>query len=103
MGGFGTETFVAVSCTDFNNQFKNSKQTRLVRDKSELGAFEKSTKVFLKSTGTNGINVRGKITFVYRTVRVKYCFDQFGIFYGKGEYYNDKELMELILKRLAHK
>jgi hypothetical protein len=100
---FGTESFVAVSCTQFNSQFKNSKQTRLVKAKAEMQAFDNSAKEFVISEGTNSIDVRGLVTFNYSKVRVKYCFDQFGLFYGKGNYFTDKKLMALILKYVAPK
>ncbi|RBQ06724.1 hypothetical protein [Pedobacter miscanthi] len=100
---FGTESFVAVSCTQFNSQFKNSKQTRLVKAKAEMQAFDNSAKEFVINEGTNSIDVRGLVTFNYSKVRVKYCFDQFGLFYGKGNYFTDKKLMALILKYVAPK
>ncbi|WP_316847181.1 hypothetical protein [Pedobacter psychrodurus] len=100
---FGTETFVAVSCTQFNSMFKNSKQTRLVKAKTEMLAFVNAARGFVSSAETNSIDVRGVVTFHYRKVRVKYCFDQFGLFYGRGDYFTDKKLMALILKYVAPK
>jgi hypothetical protein len=100
---FGTETFAAVSCTGFNSLFKNSKQARLIKRKSELMAFENSAKGFVRSTESSGINVRGQVTFIYGIVRIKYCFDQFGLFYGRGDYFKDEKLMALILKYVAPK
>jgi len=98
---FGTESFVAVSCTQFNSMFKNSKQTRLVKAKAELQAFDNSTKVFVGSDGTNSIDVRGLVIFDYGKVHMKCCFDQFGLFYDKGNYFTDKKLMALILKYIG--
>lgn len=91
-----TQTLVAVDCDQFKGMFKNSTKRYSIKAKSAVQNYEQSTKRFIAASESEKIDVRGIVIFTYRNRKIKYCFDRFGLFYGKGTYFKNQALIDLI-------
>ncbi|WP_293312935.1 hypothetical protein [Pedobacter sp. UBA5917] len=96
---FFTTTFVAVNCDVFHRTFSNTIETINFIKQSDLNKLSTMTKGFIAADEKN-IDVRGTITFIYGKIKVKYCFDQFGLFTDNQKFYYNKTLMAFIEKKL---
>jgi len=93
-----TESFYDISCSDFDNSFRDTKKIKTFRDRQTLSDFNISLKGFTLSK-FKSIDVRGKIT-IYGDRLEKYCFGQFAQFYKDGKLYFNKKLLILILEKV---
>jgi len=93
---FGTQTLVAVGCSQFNKMFAKTINRYKITDNKYLVVFETAAKHFVLPGGAAKIDVRGIITFNYRKSYVKYCFDRYGLFFGKQKYFKNQQLINLI-------
>ncbi|MFC3559037.1 hypothetical protein [Pedobacter jamesrossensis] len=95
-----TQTLVAVECSQFEKMFTTTTARHSITSSSDLALLEETTKHFILSNGEDKIDVRGTVTFRYRRVAIKYCFDRYGLFYGKGRYFKNQLLLNIILKKI---
>lgn len=97
---FHTLTTVDVNCDSCYGMFKKTLSSKTFDKKVELAGLCEMTKGFSIVRDIKSIDVRGVITFNYGSVKVKYCFDQFGTFSKGNTFYINKRLQSFIENKL---
>ena len=97
---FYTLTTVDVNCDDFYHMFKKTLGSKTFDKKVEMAALREMAKGFSVIRNIKFIDVRGVIIFNYGSIKVKYCFDQFGTFSKGGTFYNNKRLKSFVENKL---
>ena len=93
------ETVFSVSCNYFDNAFsKGDYKFYQIKKNSDIMIFGNFLQTFLKIK-SNGIDVRGKIEYIFHNHRFKYCFDQFGVFTDGTNYYKNKNLVSTLKQK----
>lgn len=79
---FLTTTTESVACHYFTSAFKNTFRVKRIRNAEFASKLYSAINTSPKVAGS--LDVRGMVTFYYKTKQVSYCFDRFGHF-QKGD------------------
>ena len=94
-------TIISTPCERFDAQFEtipNQKKYKVIKD-SEITAFAKILQKFVKIK-SNSMDVRGKIEFISKGEKNKFCFDGSGRFTDGSYFYKNARLSKLIKKEI---
>ena len=88
------ETIVGISCSQFDYQLADEKKYKTLKT-LQIIPFKNTFREFIK-VNWNSIDVRGKIEFSMQGKKYKYCFDRFGKFTERQNFYTNSRLFKLI-------
>ena len=100
---FDIETPFDISCSDFEQTFKNEIDTFIVINKKEIKLLKKKISSLEESYDVSNVDVRGKIFLLRKNIIRNYCFDYFLLKRNDKNYYIDDEFRNLIFKIVNRK
>jgi hypothetical protein len=98
---FTTLTSESVTCEFFEDTFRESIKEIRIDDANEMKLLSPKVGDVISLGDKKSIDVRVKVTLYYKSYKLNYCIDRFGVFVdSSGKYFHNKYLHDFIIKHI---